>query len=66
MKVPYRIYYEHGDALKADRIAVRARDIDRVRYGEGSHRHEIQSTTLRGSAFCVIELPLRSVRERGQ
>jgi len=64
MKVPYnKIHYhcELGDALSADRIAVRARDIDNPRVGEGSHRHKIQSTTLRGSAFCVIEVPLRSV-----
>lgn len=58
-------YYGLGDALKADKIAVRARDIDKARYGEGSHRDRIQFTKLRGSAFCVIELPLKSVRERG-
>jgi hypothetical protein len=59
-------YYKLGDALMADRIAVRARDIDKIRYGEGSHLHEIQFTKLRGSAYCVIELPLKSVRERRQ
>lgn len=59
-------YYKLGDALMADRIAVRARDIDRPRYGQGSHRHKILSTTLRGSAYCVIELPLKAVRERRQ
>jgi len=67
MKVPYKeihYHYELGDALSADRIAVQARDIDNPRVGEGSHRHRIQSTTLRGSAFCVIELPLRAVREK--
>jgi hypothetical protein len=58
-------YYGLGDALKADRIFVSARDIGEVRYGEGSHRDRIQFTKLRGSAFCVIELPLKSVRERG-
>ena len=60
------MHYELGDALKADRIAVQARDIDKVRLVEGSHRHRITSTTLRGSAFCVIELPLKSVVERRQ
>ena len=64
MKVPYRVYYERGDALSAERIAVEARDIDRIRVVEGSGRHRVQSTTLRDSAFCVIELPLKSVRER--
>jgi len=59
-----KVHYEPGDALKADRIAVRVRDIDRVRYGEGAHRHRIQFTTLRDSAFCVIEVPLKAVLER--
>ena len=59
-----KTYYGLGDALKADRIAVQARDIDRIRVVEGSSEHRIQSTTLRGSAFCVIELPIKSVRER--
>lgn len=55
-------YYELGDALKADRIAVQARDIADIRYVEGgSHRHGIQFTKLRGSAYCVIELPLKAI-----
>jgi len=60
-----KTHYELGDALSADRIAVEARDIDRIRIIEGSSRHRIQSTTLRDSAFCIIELPLKSVREKG-
>ena len=67
MKVPYKerhYHYELGDALSADRIAVQARDIDKIRYGVGSHRDRIQFTKLKGSAFCVIELPLKSVREK--
>jgi hypothetical protein len=52
-------HYQLGDALKADRIAVQAREVDRILVVEGSGKHRIQSTTLRGSAFCVIELPLR-------
>ncbi len=60
------VYEKHGDALRADRIAVEAREIDKPRYGEGSHRHKIQFTKLRGSAYCVIELPLKSVREKKQ
>ena len=65
MKVPYKVYKERGDALSAERIAVRARDIDKVRYGEGSHRHRIQFTKLGGSAFCVVEEPLEAVKEKG-
>lgn len=54
-------YYNPGDALKGDRIAVEARDIDDPIIRKGSHSHKIQSTKLRGSAFCVIEQPLRAV-----
>lgn len=53
-------HYNQGDALLAERIAVQARDIDQPFVKKGSHSHKIQSTKLRGSAFCVIELPLRS------
>jgi hypothetical protein len=59
-------YHKLGDALVADRIAVQARDIEKICYGEGTHPHRIQFTKLRGSAYCVIELPLKSVRERRQ
>ena len=59
-----KTYYELGDALRADRIAVEARDIDKVVIKEGSRSHRIQFTKLRDSAFCVIELPLKAVREK--
>ncbi len=59
-----KTHYELGDALKADKIAVQARGIARIRVIEGSGRDRIQATKLEGSAFCVIELPLRSVREK--
>lgn len=61
-----KVHYELGDALKAERVAVQARDIDKTRYGEGTHLHRIQFTTLRGSAYCVIEVPLKAVSERRQ
>ena len=54
-------YRAEGDALLAERIAVQARDIDPIRVKKGSHTHRIQVTTLRDSAFCVIEKPLRIV-----
>lgn len=56
-------HYGQGDALLAERIAVQARDIDPILVKTGSHSHRIQSTKLRGSAFCVIELPLRTVKK---
>ena len=60
------VYYKLGDELSADRIAVQARDIDKARYGTGSSSHKIQFTKLRGSAYCVIEMPLKAVLERRQ
>jgi hypothetical protein len=62
--VPYRVYYERGDALSAERIAEEVRDIDRIRVIEGSGRHRIQSTTLRDSTFCVVGEPLEAVKEK--
>jgi hypothetical protein len=59
-------HYNLGDALRADRIAIQARDIDKVVVKRGSSSHRIQSTTLRGSAYCVIELPLISVQKKSQ
>jgi hypothetical protein len=54
-------YYKQGDALMAERIAVRAREISKVLVTEGSSKHRIQNATLRDSAYCVIEKPLRLV-----
>ncbi|MBA7532498.1 hypothetical protein ES705_24724 [subsurface metagenome] len=53
--------YEVGDALLAERIAVRARRIDIGPVVRGSSRHRIQTGKLRRSAYCVIEKPLRAV-----
>jgi hypothetical protein len=56
-------HYDQGDELLGERIAVQARNIDKIVIKQGSSRHRIQSTTLRGSAYCVIELPLISVQK---
>jgi hypothetical protein len=53
-------YYSAGDAIRGDRIAVEARDIGNQVVIKGSHTHKIQRTRIRGSAYCVIEQPLRS------
>ena len=56
--------YDEGDALKAEQIAVKARTIRRVKVSarEGTSTHKIQCTKLEGTAYCVIEKPMRSVR----
>jgi len=54
-------YRSLGDALRGDRIAVQARSIDRVTVIKRTHRHRGQRATLRDNAFCIIEVPLKSV-----
>jgi hypothetical protein len=53
--------YNQGDALEAERIAVRARRIGMGQVTRGSHTHRIQTAKLRDSAYCVIEKPFRLV-----
>jgi hypothetical protein len=53
--------YNQGDALEAERIAVRARRIDIGQVTRGSHAHRIQTAKLRDSAYCLIEKPFRLV-----
>jgi len=58
------VHKELGDALEAERIAARTRKFGRIRVEQGSGPHRIQATTLTGYAYCVIEKPLRGVRDR--
>ena len=64
MKMPSQEYNEVGDALRAERIAVQARTIDRLHVVEGSGRDKTQKTNLRGSAYCVIEIPLKWILDK--
>ena len=56
--------YDCGDALKAHRIAVEARDIAPPRVVSGSGAHRLQKTKLRDSAYCVIEMPMKARIEK--
>ena len=62
--MPSPEYNEAGAALRAEKIAVQARKIDRPRVVEGSGRDKIQKTTLKGSAYCVVEIPLKWILEK--
>jgi hypothetical protein len=55
--------YNAGDALRAERIAVKARRIGKpyVSAKEETSSHKIQCSKIEGTAFCVIEKPLRNV-----
>lgn len=52
------VHENAGDALRADRIAVKARRMSAVEVQHGSAKHRIQTSTLEDEAYCVIEVPL--------
>jgi len=57
------VHYDQGDALKGERIYAEARTIDKhrqIQEGRGSQTKVSLSTTLRRSAYCMIEKPLRA------
>jgi hypothetical protein len=56
-------YKEQGDAITAEKITAQARRFDKIRVVKGSQNHNIQQTRLEGDAYCVIDKPLRGVRE---
>lgn len=53
-------FFEIGDALRGDRVAINARRIDQPHVIEGSARHRAQATIARDNVYCVIEMPLRA------
>jgi hypothetical protein len=57
-------YRNLGDALRGDRIAAQARQIDKVVINKRTHAHKGQFTTLRDNAFCIIEIPLKAVSDK--
>ena len=64
MKKPSQEQNKIGDILRGEKISVKARTIDKPRVIEGSGRDKIQKTTLRGSAYCVVDLPVRWILEK--
>jgi hypothetical protein len=50
-----------GEALRGEKIAVEAHDIDRVRYGHGLGKHKKQFTTLKRDTYAVIDQRLRGL-----
>jgi len=59
-----KTYVEPGSALRGNVISAQARDVDPIRYGQGSGSHRIQFTKLRNSAFCVIDMPMKWVSNK--
>ena len=58
------ILYAEGDGIKGELIAAQFRKIRRIRVTSGTSTHKIQKTKLEGTVFCVIERPLKPIRER--
>lgn len=56
------IHEQVGDALSGGRIVVRAGKLQKGELVRGSARHRIQTITLLDQAYCVIEVPLKSLR----
>jgi hypothetical protein len=54
-------YRNKGDAIRADRIAIEARNINTVTIHKRTHKHRGQFAIARDNAYCVIEIPLKSV-----
>jgi hypothetical protein len=57
------IHRNIGDALRGEKIAVKAEKIRMGMVQAGSSRHQIQSVTLEDSVFCIIEIPLTASRK---
>lgn len=56
--------YEEGDELLGERIAAEAREITKRKLIRLTGPHRGSALKLKGSAYCVIEMPLKSVREK--
>lgn len=60
------VYCNKGDAIKGEKIAAQGRKIGRIRIVPGSGAHRARATELEGDAYCVIERPMRAVRQGEQ
>lgn len=56
-----------GDGIKGDKITVQCRN---CHFGkqpiQGTSRDKLQCGSLVGTAYCVIDKPVRSLRKRAQ
>ena len=55
--------FQVGERLEAELIVAQAHRLRRQRITRGSSTHNIQPIRLRGDAFCVIDRPLKRIRE---
>jgi len=52
-----------GDAIRGEKIAVKAEKIRMGSVQAGSSSHQIQTLTLENKVFCIIEIPLVASRK---
>lgn len=57
------VHRNAGDALRGEKIAVKAEKIRMGSVQAGSSRHQIQTLTLEDKVFCIIEIPLVASRK---
>lgn len=56
--------YEQGSELRGKKIVAQARKITPQEVIVLSSKHRGRRVKLKGSAYCVIDVPLLSVRQR--
>ena len=57
-------YTQQGDALRANKVIAKARQIGPHELLPGSGKHRIQQVTLRDSVYCVIAIPLKAIQPK--
>ena len=57
-------YFQKGDALVGDKIIARARKVVDRKLVHHTGKDKALGFALVGSAYCVIDRPIRSVREK--
>ena len=59
-----KTYYDQGDAIKGEKIIAKGRRFSDPKAIEFSSRHHGTQYTITRGGFCVIDRPVKSVRER--
>ena len=54
-------YRKLGDSLRGDKIVASARRVGTMRVAHRTSKHKGTIVDLRDNAYCVIEVPLKSI-----
>ena len=55
-----------GDALLAERVAITARRLSKVKLIARTGRHQAKAITAYDDVYCVIDKPVRAIQNRGR